>query len=251
MSISERRLNFLIGGTQKGGTTSLDHYLRQHPLIAMGRKKELHFFDDDAKFSGKSVDYQSLHEGLEEKSGALLYGESTPIYMYWKPAAQRVFQYNPNMKWILLLRNPIERAFSHWNMEVQRGQEDLNFSDAISSEANRLDAVSPGQHRVHSYVDRGFYSLQIERIQQYFEQDQILILKYESFQSDQPGHLQKIFDFLELPEMELESEVELHRGNYQSELGQEERARLYKVFQEEIEKIEALLNWDCSDWKVH
>jgi len=88
--------------------------------------------------------------------------------MYWQNAPKRIWQYNPEMKIIIILRNPIERAFSHWNMERSRNAEHLSFWDAINTEKLRCQETLPLQNRVYSYIDRGFYIKQLENIWRYF-----------------------------------------------------------------------------------
>lgn len=108
-------IDFVIAGTQKGGTTALDRYLRKQPGIAMASRKEIHFFDDEENFQIQPVDYTTYYANFVARSPARLRGESTPIYMYWKAVAPRMARYNPALKVIIVLRNPITRAFSHWN----------------------------------------------------------------------------------------------------------------------------------------
>lgn len=125
-------VSFMGIGVQKAGTTSIFAYLNQHPQIRMGQKKELHYFDDEDHFAQKP-DY-SLYEQQfvrDPERANLLYVEVTPIYLYWSPALRRIWEYNPNMKCIVLLRNPITRAYSHWNMEYGRQWDALSFEEAI------------------------------------------------------------------------------------------------------------------------
>ena len=105
MTAKIKRVNFLIAGVQKGGTTILDNYLRSHPDICMANKKEVHFFDNEKLFHDKftKIDYEQYHSQFTKKNSHKVIGESTPIYTYWKPAAKRIFEYNKDMKLIILL----------------------------------------------------------------------------------------------------------------------------------------------------
>ena len=133
-------IDFLILGAQKSGTTALSHFIRQHPEIAMANPKEVHLFD--------SVDYSnawSLDEINARYVGfydldveGTFRGEATPIYLYFKEIAAEVKRYNPDMKIIVLLRNPVERAVSHYFMEKGRGAERLPFWGALLIEPIRL-----------------------------------------------------------------------------------------------------------------
>src|SRR6266850_3730468 len=134
-------LDFIIAGTQKGGTSALHYHLNQHPNVTMAHSEEAHmidhprrhFFDDEDRFAGK-VDYSILHEGIKLKRRSLIVGSCTPIYTYWKPAMERIRIYHPGIKLIILLRNPIDRAFSHWNMNRDRQREKMGFLEAIAAE---------------------------------------------------------------------------------------------------------------------
>src|SRR6266700_94646 len=105
------KLDFLVAGAQKSGTTALNYYLKRHPQIALPIKKELHFFDNDELFAGGNVSYEPLHEMFQPARPGSIAGENTPIYLYWLPALPRIRDYNPAMKFFVILRHPIERAF--------------------------------------------------------------------------------------------------------------------------------------------
>ena len=157
-------LDFFICGVQKGGTTALDSFLRDHPAIQMARVKEVHFFDDESH-SWEAPDHAKLHAFFDDSPRARCRGEATPIYSYWPNAIERLRAYNPAARLILILRHPVSRALSHWRMETSRGWETLPFSAAIRPKARERVRLAPGGvHRVFSYVERGFYATQIERI---------------------------------------------------------------------------------------
>src|SRR5690606_7662388 len=161
------------------------------PEIGMGLDKELHFFDRDENFDTPKPDYSSYEKRFERKSKAVTFGETTPIYLYWEAAAERIKAYNPDIKLIAVLRNPVRRAFSHWNMEFDRGKEQRPFSEAINYEIQ--NPAGGRQHRVFSYLDRGLYAVQIERFQRLFPPEQLYFIKYEDFKKRQEGCIQDIF----------------------------------------------------------
>src|SRR5438094_818114 len=176
-------VNFVIGGTQKGGTSALDSFLRQHPEICLPEtKKELHYFDREKNFE-KRPNYKQYHAYFRPKPRHRVMGEATPSYMYWTATPYRIWRYNPEMKWILVLRNPVERAFSGWNMETKRGTEHLSFKEAVEQEAVRCRKALPLQHRVFSYVDRGFYAHQVRRLFNIFGEGNLLILLTEDLRT--------------------------------------------------------------------
>ncbi|MFZ2540423.1 MAG: sulfotransferase domain-containing protein [Gallionella sp.] len=243
------KVQFLIGGTQKGGTTALDAYLRMHPSVKMAQKKEVHFFDNEAYFKNTEVNYSLYHANFTPDNPNQILGEATPIYMYWRPSPKRICKYNPAMKWILILRNPIERAYSQWNMESKRRTESLPFIDALLRE-KALSQSLANQHRVYSYVDRGFYSEQIQRILQYFPVQQMFFLKSEDLQNATKDSLNKVCDFLEIKNMPETSYKKMHVGSYDTGMPEAERAYMKEVFKIEIHALEKLLGWDCGSWLV-
>ena len=244
------RVAFVIAGTQKGGTSALDHYLRAHPRLCMASRKEAHFFDRDRLFRWRWRAYSRYHSFFPAlEVPRVLCGEATPIYMYWRSAPRRIRAYNPEMKVIVVLRNPLERAFSHWNMERDRGAEDLPFREALRKEGERRRAVAPRQDRVHSYVDRGFYCQQLERIWECFPQEQTLVLRTESLRADPGPCLDRICDFLGVERMPAVPPATVHARPYAVSLTPEEWHHLARVFAPEIERLEALLGWDCREWR--
>src|SRR4029077_796503 len=116
--------------------------------------------------------------------------------MYWNNAPNRIWSYRADMKWILILRNPVDRAYSAWNMERQRGAESLSFEDAIAHEAERCRDALPLQHRVFSYTDRGFYAAQIRRLFNMFGRESCHIILNKDLQERHAPTLQAIFNFL-------------------------------------------------------
>lgn len=174
------KVDFFICGVQKGGTTALDSFLRQHPEIQMGNAKEIHHFDNES-INWSAPDHTSLHAQFDPKFAARVRGEATPIYSYWPNSVERIHAYNPNARLILMLRHPVFRALSHWRMETTRGHETLQFSDAIRTTGrSRVETAPYCVHRVFSYVERGFYAGQIARIFRVFPVEQLLVVKTQS-----------------------------------------------------------------------
>src|SRR5437763_2603905 len=193
-----QKLDFLVAGAQKSGTTALNYYLRRHPRIALPVKKELHFFDNDELFAGGNVSYEPLHKMFRRARPGSIAGENTPIYLYWRSALPRIREYNPAMKFIVILRNPIERAYSQWNMQRIRGIEPFDFLEAVEAERDRIAQSAPKQLRKFSYVDRGRYGEQLERAFRLFPREQFLVIKYEEFRARQREMVETVFRFLGL-----------------------------------------------------
>jgi len=243
------KVNFLICGTQKGGATALDAYLRGHPEVCMAKRKEVHFFDNEKFFRHSHPDYEYYHSNFHLQKEQWLIGESTPIYMYWQSSPSRIWQYNPKMKMIVLLRNPVDRAYSHWNMERLRGAEDLSFWDAITQESVRSKMSLPFQHRVYSYIDRGFYPEQLRRLWRYFEKSQVLILKSEDLVELPKETLNKICTFLGVSELQGVISKSEHTLKYESPMDKLAKDYLWNIFNHHVSELERMLGWDCSKWR--
>ena len=206
-----RMPNFLIIGAAKAGTTALYYYLKQHPQIFMSPVKEPNFFalegrkpnflgpgDNEAinRFSITNIEaYQALFEGAEN---ALAVGEASPLYLYSPDAPKRIRRYIPHAKLIVILRNPVERAYSHFLHFVRDGREPhTNFRRALIEEEKRM--------RKHwewawYYKAVGFYFIQLRRYYELFDPKQIQVYLYEDFEEKPMELLRDIFHFLEVNE---------------------------------------------------
>lgn len=247
-----RKVDFLIAGVQKGGTSALFEYLRVLPGIQMPAVKEAHFFDDEAAIDWSDPDYSTYH-GLFEADDRLR-GEATPIYSYWPNALERIARYNPAMRIILLFRDPIERAWSHWKMEYAKRKEDRPFAWCIREGRERVaagDPAAPGHHRVFSYVERGFYGAQTERLFTLFPREQCLLLRSEQLQQEPQAQMEKICRFLgvEPPGVVPHRTVHPARAiDYPSRLEAADRALLAEQYRKDIARFEAISGLAADAW---
>ncbi len=244
-------VQFLIAGVQKGGTTALADYLRQHPGLFLPASKELHFFDDE------TLNWRQARRGIAKRYHAhfrgappgSVWGEATPIYSYWWPAMARIWAYNPAMRLILCLRNPVERAYSHWAMETGRQWDHVSFPEAIASEQERCRAALPEQHRVFSYVSRGFYSEQLRRLWSFFPREQTLILRQEQLLEDPASTLLAVHRFLGVEPIPPAQPLQANRGRYPNRIDPAVHQQLQQLFNPEIAQLEQLLGWDLNHWR--
>ena len=207
-------------------------------------RKELHFFDR----AEENHDYKKYHANFKPTPQHRVLGEASPIYMYWETAPYRIWKYNPNMKWILALRNPVERAFSAWNMETKRGKEKLPFAEAIEKESERCREALPLQHRVYSYVDRGFYAHQVRRLFNIFGRDNVLILLNEELRNDHKKTLRRVFEFLAVDPSFVPREASVFEQEYSIQIDNQLRARLIDTFYFDIKELEKLIGRDLAKW---
>ena len=241
------KVEFLIAGVQKGGTTALHSFLSQHPRIYLPAYKEVHFFDDELQ-EWQQPDYSQFHSHFSARQKGQIAGEATPIYSYWEPSALRIQKYNPEIKLVFLLRNPVERAYSHWAMEFGRGTETVDFATAIHGGRSRLVL---GQHRIFSYVERGFYSAQIDRFTALFPSTQLLFLKTEDLAERQENTLDLVCDlvgvepFADYPPAR---RVLPHEPTKLPSPTTRDSAYLRDLFRDDIERTQHLTGLDLAAW---
>jgi hypothetical protein len=206
--------DFIVIGTQRGGTTSFYHYLTQHPSVAPASTKEVHFFDVSFQ---KGVWWYRAHFPLllrrryaeSRLQQPFITGEASPYYLFHPLVPQRIVQTMPHVKLIALLRNPVDRAYSQYRLELDWGFETRTFEDAVASEEMRNgdkgdQLVAEGarqgfNYRHHTYLSRGIYVDQLQRWLSLFPPEQLLILKSEDFYEAPAATLKQTLDFLHLP----------------------------------------------------
>jgi hypothetical protein len=197
--------NFIIIGSAKAGTSSVYHYLSQHPEIYMSPLKETEFFirvgqeleinevqanEVLNKGVGNLEDYRALFQGVKNE---IAIGEATPGYLYHSWVPKTIQQYIPDAKLIVLLRDPVERAYSHFWHNVGNGRETLDFAGAIQHEKVRMNEKwGIGYY----YVNRGFYYPQLKRFFDVFDPKQIKVCLFEDLIHNPTDTVQDIFRFL-------------------------------------------------------
>ncbi len=203
--------NFLVVGAAKSGTTSLHHYLHQHPQIYMSPQKETFFFNFDGQmpdytgpgdmdfYQGRTIldfnTYQAQFDGVKEEKAI---GEACPQYLSDSEAPRRIHHYLPDIKLIAVLRNPIERAYSSFMHMRRDGYESVaDFSEALRLEQSRMQA---NWRPIWHYKSRGFYSKQLQTYWRYFDASRLRIYLHEDLKQNPEWMLQDIFRFLEVDE---------------------------------------------------
>jgi hypothetical protein len=203
-------LPFFLGiGVQKGGTTTLNTLLRQHPLIHLPPKKELHYFSYNYD---KPLSWYIGHWGVADTSKVR--GEITPYYIFHPYAHKRILDNLPEVRLIILLRDPVRRTLSHYFHAKRLGFEALKLKDALMAENDRLAGASlrlaiPGSrdvyHQENSYLSRSRYECQLPRWISCFSPDSILILRSEYLFARPAEAWEKIQRFLSIPVIPLPS----------------------------------------------
>jgi hypothetical protein len=152
------------------------------------------------------------------------------------------------MKVIMVLRNPIERAFSNWNMQKSKGIENHSFEEALDLEEERAHDALPLQDRCFSYLARGFYTEQLRRIARYFPAAQRLVLRMEDVLSLDTDAVDRIWNFLGLQPPAALTLAHANQRDYVTPMAAATRRRLAEVFEYEIRALERMLGWDLSSW---
>ncbi len=293
---------FIIIGAPRSGTTSLAKYLGQHPEIFISPIKEPHFFafkNRDIDFEGPRdqetmkryvvqewEQYQSLFREADSEQRT---GEVSAMYLYSEKAARRINEYIPDVKLIAILRNPVDRAYSHYLRMRREGREPLEtFEEAIEAESRRIEENWAWPWH---YTRMGYYYRQMCRYLSVFDRSSIKVYKFNSLKNNTNKTLREIQKYLGvklkeyksskrynisgLPKSKITHKVmegrffmkdilkkiipsrvrtklkrKIRKVNLEKpEMSKETRARLYKEFKRDIEKLEDIIDKDLSDWK--
>lgn len=218
----ERMLpSFLVIGTKRGGTSSLYDWICRHPQVAPCRtRKGTHYFDVN---HGRGFAW--FRSGFERPHPDwLVTGEASPYYLFHPLAPQRIARELPDAKLLVVLRDPVDRAWSHYQCEVALGCEDLPVDTALAREEERLAGEvermrsEPGYEsfelRHHSYLARGRYAEQLTHLYSLFPPEQVLVLRSEALLAEPHGQLANVWDFLGLDQVRLTDLPRLKAGRY-------------------------------------
>lgn len=192
--------NLFVPGAAKSATSSLHDYLNQHPDIYMSGTKEPHFFCHDDKYIGKRDWYFDLFKDAAEYRYR---GESSTGYMVFPHVIERIKETIENSKFIFILRNPIERAFSHYLWVKSFGAENRPFKEAVLADFN--DEPNPNNSfgfGYKYYYQFGLYGKWLKRFYDSFDHKNILVFTTESLRTDYKTALNSCFQFLELETMD-------------------------------------------------
>jgi hypothetical protein len=194
--------DFVIIGTQRGGTTSLHAYLSSHPQVETAATKELQFITDRYE---RGLDWY-LGQFPAELPPETITGEATPYALFHPLAPRRLREIAPTARLIALLRNPVDRAYSHYLLERSRGDETLDFAAALDAELERLvgeearlvrdPTYVSAPHKHASYVSRGDYARQLESWFGVFPREQILVIRSEDLYERSSETFARVAQFL-------------------------------------------------------
>lgn len=242
----------LIIGTQKGGTTSLFRYLTQNPRISSSTVgKEVHYFDKKIR---EGADYSDFFSGQEYEIDA------TPIYLFHEKVPERVAKYYADcardlpLKIIALLRNPVDRAWSHYWHERGLDKESEDFKSAIIRELRLKieDKIKPSNPEIYShytYLHRGFYSEQLERWLKLWSSDDIKVIASERFFNRPEQVMNEIYDFLDVP-LKLPTSYATYLSQDYPEMDDGSRRLLNSLYSYEYVKLLETTNQNSLDFDI-
>lgn len=208
--------NFICIGAQKAGTTTLADILSQHPDIYIPPIKETKYFLFDEDYN-KGIGFYNSY--FETWKGQKAVGEVDPDYLLYPYTAKRIAEtLGKDIKIIVVLRNPADRAYSHYLMTKRKGLEPYEFEESIGQEANRKNNLK--EQKIFAYIERGYYGSQLKQFMEVFPREQFLILLFEEdLISNKAATIKKVQEFLCVPYHELDLNLHSNEaGEAKSEL---------------------------------
>ena len=251
--------DFIVIGVVRGGTTSLYHYLAQHSCIRKSAYDEIGFFDDNFHLGLNW--YRSMFptkftkQSIEKKYGKFMTYEVTPFYIYNPTVANRILSLLPTIKLIALLRNPVDRAYSNYQLAIRSGKEKRSFEEVIEFDMKFIEKNKGGlkdDNYFHSIVARsplarGFYAEQLQIWVNLFPKMQLLVISTEDLDSRPNETLATIFEFLNLPNYQIKDLTKRNEAKYPS-MKPETRKCLLEYFRPYNEQLYHLIGkkfqWD-------
>jgi hypothetical protein len=240
--------NFLCIGVQKSGTTSLINYLNQHPKIFM-KDGESHFFDTTEPTESEIIKYENTFN-----TNKLIVGEKTPSYNFLQYAIDRIYNYNSNIKMILILREPISRAFSQYNMGLKHNKKTLNDVNEqqimIDFEKDQDIKLSEIKNNGNYYIVRGKYDEIITYILSKFSRENLYIGIAEEIKENKQKYYNDIIHFLGGEKLsEINEKLDTHISKYDKSIPKILEKKLYDIYKPHNEILYEILGRKIDIWE--
>lgn len=252
----------VVVGGQKCGTTSLYHYISHHPQVISAKTKEVHYFDLNFEKGDRWYNEQfpspleKIKRSIKIKKKVIT-GEASPYYMVLPFAIERMHSYNSHIKIIVLLRDPIERALSHFYHEKKLDMEKLSIEDAIKEEGVRTEgelkkmehdtSYKSINYQHYTYLKRGEYAEQIKNLLTFFDKKNILLIQSEEFYRDTEKVMSKVYNFLNIDEVHCKYEVK-NKSKYNKIISDKTREILRVFYKNRNKKLFELIGTKF-DWQ--
>lgn len=262
LSVFRVQPDFLIIGVMKGGTTALYNYMAAvFPEFIPTQKKEVHYFDNNFDSSiARRLWYKSHFPWTWQKWQAdikkqrLVTGEASPFYVAHPLVPHRVYKYNSDMKLILILRDPVKRAYSQYQHQIRKKAIGVSFAEALAIEEKtveqeyyKLEHNQPSKYQFYSYVDRGKYIDQILRWTKYFDRKQLKIIISERLNQNPQQILLDLKDYLNLTKFDATKIAKQNVSDY-SPMQNDIKQKLSKIFRPYNQRLEEYLGYEIKEW---
>jgi len=244
------KVNYLCIGAQKAGSSVLRHYLNQNDEIYI-KMQEVHFFDKNGKvLESHYKNYEDKFKSNKEK----MVGEKTPEYGYLPICINRIFNYNPDMKLIYILREPISRAYSGFNMYVDKRKNSsrknyYNYNNIYNIFEKEEKDLKNVKYKQDHLILKGYYYEHIEYILTKFPKENLYICIAEEIQANEDEGYNKIFDFLGVKNINLKKSNETNSRSYKMDIPKDLEKNLYEIFKPHNEKLYKLLGRKIDIWE--
>ena len=250
-SLDRTKASFAVVGVSRSGTQSLGHCLTRHPLIELCDQDKSGYFAKD-KYFELGTPCPLLYEPKDSMNREnVIWGDICPDYVFKSQSIARLCHYNPGIKLITILRNPAERAYSHWQKATIDGFERRPFMTAIEDELEvRLKSYSNKDQLNEpstTYLARSQYGDQIHALFQYFDPHQLLFIRSEDLKYDTEVTLYQIFQFLSVPFEQVDCTAQ-NIGFYNESISPTDYNSVLRLVEKDIYQIEELLGWNCNEW---
>lgn len=235
------KIDYLCVGVQKSGTMSIINYLNLNPDIFC-KDGETHFFDDNCNNNITGYEKSFI-------TNKKIKGEKTPSYCYLRYAIDKIYKYNPNMKLILLLREPISRAYSQYNMELNRrpNYKQIPYIDEFLKQKDiELKNI---QNNDDFYIVRGYYDEIIQYILSVFPKNNLHIGISEEIRENPNVEYNKIYSFLGARNIEIKVNIDTHIGKYSSNIPNDLELMLYNIYTSHNEVLYKILGRKINIWE--
>jgi len=251
--------DFLVIGAKRCGTTSLFYHLPEHPCISKSPHDNMGFFNDNFHLGVNW--YKSFfptiftRNKIKSEFGNFLAFDVTTTYMEEESTANNVYQIKPNMKIIVILRNPVDRAYSQYHLNLREKAEKRSFEDAMEENMNELNKESHERYEIkpkfsveeNNYLKKSLYAQQLRHWLNIFPMESMLILSTEEFESKQQVIYNKIFEFLNISQFEVKNTEKMEKGSY-PQMKSETRSLLLDYFRSHNNELFKLIN-KKFDWE--
>ena len=252
--------DFLVIGVGRGGTTSCFHYLSQHPSIIGSAYDDIGFFDQNfhlgLNWYRSMFPTKFLKKKIVKEFGKCLTYDVTPSYIRKPWVARRIKELFPKIKLIALLRNPVDKAYSHYHLSLRSGVQKSSFEEIIEEDVKTFQKFENTNSMIddeyfRNYIEksllgRGIYAQQLKIWFELFDPKQILILTSEELSTETNKTMNKIFQFLDLPDYEIPDTAKRSTGNY-TNMKMDTRKKLISFYSKYNQDLFKLLNQEF-DW---